>query len=132
MIKRLFLVAALALAHVLPAAAHHSTAMFDTDVVLNHTGVVVDWIYTNPHVWLIIDVENEDGTTTRWGYEGEGPGLLSLSGIFRDTITIGETVTVSGNPMRDGRPAAVWTRLVKPDGSEFFPRGRNPLDSRVE
>src|SRR5690606_30567013 len=116
MFKPALLAAALALGFAAPAAAHHSTAMFDTTVVVTHTGVVADWIYTNPHTWLIVDVTNEDGSVTRWGFEGEGPGLLSLSGISHDTITVGETVTVSGNPMRDGRPAAVWTKLVKEDG----------------
>lgn len=132
MFRSALLAAALTFGIAAPAAAHHSTAMFDTESVVTHTGVVVDWIFTNPHTWLIVDVTNEDGTVTRWGFEGEGPGLLSLSGIFADSITVGETVTVSGNPMRDGRPAAVWTKLVKEDGTELYPRGRNPLDARVE
>jgi len=46
--------------------------------------------------------------------------------IRRSDFAPGTKITISGFPMRDGRPAAAWTKAVRADGVEFYPRGRNP------
>lgn len=57
----------------LPAGAHHSSAMFDSDQELRLEGVVTRWDYLNPHSWLYVNVENEDGSVTEWGFESDSP-----------------------------------------------------------
>jgi hypothetical protein len=105
-----------------PGFAHHSAVMFDDTKEVTVTGVVKDFEYTNPHSWLLVDVTNEDGTVTTWGFEAEGPSTLARSGIRKGDFPAGTKITITGNPMRDGRPAAIWVRATRGDGKEFDPR----------
>ena len=90
------------------AAAHHSASMFDFTKLVELSGVVKEFQYTNPHSWLLIDVTNEDGSVTTWGFEAEGPSTLMRAGIRFSTLPPGTEITIRGNPMKDGRPAAAW------------------------
>ncbi|MBI4885502.1 MAG: hypothetical protein HY824_00245 [Acidobacteria bacterium] len=110
-----------------PAAAHHSSTMFDGTKQVTMEGVVKEFQFTNPHSWLLVDVTNPDGTVTTWGFEAEGPTALMQAGIRRNALAPGAKITITGFPMRDGRPAAAWTKAVRAtDGVEFYPRGKNP------
>ena len=103
------------------AAAHHSASMFDPMKLIELTGVVKEFQYTNPHSWLLVDVPNEDGSVTTWGFEAEGPSTLMRAGIRLSTLPPGTEITIRGNPMKDGRPAAAWVD-AKVDGETINPR----------
>jgi hypothetical protein len=102
--------------------AHHSGAMFDNTKTITVEGVVKEFQYTNPHSWLLVDVKNSNGSVTTWGFEAEGPSTLQRSGIRRSDFAPGTKLKISGHPMRDGTPAAVWTEAVRADGKRFDPR----------
>jgi hypothetical protein len=104
-----------------PSFAHHSAVMFDDTKEITVKGTVKDFQYTNPHSWLLVDVKNDDGTVTTWGFEAEGPSTLTRAGIRKSDFTPGTAVTISGHPMRDGRPAASWTKATRGDGKDFNP-----------
>jgi hypothetical protein len=109
-------------ASVIPALAHHSGAMFDDKKTVTLTGVVKQFQYTNPHSWLLVDVKGADGKVTTWGFEAEGPSTLMRAGIRISDLLPGTPVTITGNPMRDGRPAAAWIKAVRlTDKKEFVP-----------
>lgn len=95
-----------------PALAHHSAAMFDHEELVELTGVVKEFQYTNPHSWLLVDVTNADGTVTTWGFEAEGPSTLMRAGIRKSLLPPGTEITIRGNPLRDGRPGAAWVDAV--------------------
>jgi hypothetical protein len=102
--------------------AHHSGSMFESEKTVTLTGVVKQFQYTNPHSWLIVTVTNDDGTTSTWGFEAEGPSRLQLAGIKPGDFKPGTEITITGRPMRDGRPAAFWVKAVRHvDGKEFVP-----------
>jgi hypothetical protein len=105
-----------------PSFAHHSAVMFDDEKEVTVTGVVKEFQYTNPHSWLLIDVTNDDGSVTTWGFEAEGPSTLMRAGIRRSDFSPGTEVTITGHPMKDGRPAAAWMHAKRGDGKEFNPR----------
>ena len=105
-----------------PSFAHHSAVMFDDTKEVTVTGVVKEFQFTNPHSWLLVDVTNEDGTVTTWGFEAEGPSTLARSGIRKSDLPPGTEITITGNPMRDGRTAAAWIRATRGDGKEINPR----------
>lgn len=106
-----------------PALAHHSGAMFDDKKEVTLTGVVKEFQYTNPHSWLLVDVKGQDGTVTTWGFEAEGPSTLLRAGIRRSDFASGTPVAITGNPMKDGRPAAAWVKATRmTDKKEFNPR----------
>jgi hypothetical protein len=116
-----FLLAAGFLGAIGTAAAHHSASMFDPTRVIELSGVVKEFQYTNPHSWLLVDVTNEDGTVTTWGFEAEGPSTLMRAGIRLSTLPPGTRITIRGNPMKDGRPAAAWID-ASVDGERINPR----------
>ena len=60
---------------------------------------------------------------TTWGFEAEGPSTLQRAGIRKSDLMPGMPVTVTGHPMRDGRPAAAWVKAIRlTDKKEFVPR----------
>jgi len=92
--------------------AHHSAAMFDFNKVIDVSGVVKEFQYTNPHSWLLVDVTNEDGTLTTWGFEAEGPSTLMRAGIRKSDLPAGTPISIRANPMKDGRTAGAWIDAV--------------------
>lgn len=116
------LAAALGLAPAAPGFAHHSSFMYDMETEVTLDGVVKEFQYTNPHSWLLVDVTEDDGTVTTWGFEAEGPSTLMRAGIRKSDLREGTMVTVTGHPMKDGRPAAALVKAVREDGSVFNPR----------
>jgi uncharacterized protein DUF6152 len=84
------------------AFAHHSfTAEFDAAKPVTLTGTITKVEWTNPHTWFFIDVKNEDGSVTNWGFEMPGPAQLLRAGLKRDSMKIGDVVTVDARRARD-------------------------------
>jgi hypothetical protein len=103
--------------------AHHSGAMFEEKKTITVEGVVREFQYTNPHSWLLVDVTDKDGRVTTWGFEAEGPSTLQRAGIRPGDFKAGTRLTITGRPMKDGRPAAAWEHAVRTsDGKKFNPR----------
>ena len=120
--RRMLMAGLMAAAIASPAVAHHSGAMFDEKKEVTLTGVVKEFQYTNPHSWLIVDVKGADGKVTTWGFEAEGPSTLQRAGIRRSDFAPGTPVTITGHPMKDGRPAAAWVKATRmTDKKEFNP-----------
>src|SRR5436190_7252715 len=107
---------------VVPGAAHHSGAMFEKQKTITVEGVVKEFQYTNPHSWLLVDVKNKDGSITTWGFEAEGPSTLTRAGIRPSDLKAGTKLTITGHPMKDGQPAAIWIDAVRGDGKRLAPR----------
>ena len=100
--------------------------MFDDQKEVTFEGVVKEFQYTNPHSWLLVDVTNKDGSVTTWGFEAEGPSTLLRNGVRPKDFRFGTKLTITGRPMKDGRPAAIWRKAVREDGTEFYTSGRAP------
>lgn len=101
------------------ALAHHSAAMFDSEVELVVTGVVTRFDYLNPHSWLYIEVTEEDGSVTAWGFETDDPSRLRRVGVGPTFWEPGDLITVVTNPLRDGRPAGHLVGAVFEDGTTY-------------
>ena len=104
-----------------PGLAHHSAAMFDATKTVTLEGVVKEFQMTNPHSWLLVDVTSKDGKVTTWGFEAEGPSTLLRAGILPSDLKPGTKLTITGNPMKDGRPAALWIDATRADGKKLVP-----------
>ena len=108
-------------AAVTPAFGHHSeTAEFDQDNPVKVTGTIVKVEWMNPHVWFYVDVEDENGNITTWGFAGAPPGALMRRGITKEALTIGAVVNVEGSRAWDGSNNASGRRVTLPDGRNVF------------
>jgi hypothetical protein len=88
---------------VVPVAAHHSfSAEYDSKKVTTITGTVTKVEWMNPHVYFFIDVEGADGKVANWACEMGPPNGLQRSGWTRNTMKIGDEVTVNGTLAKDG------------------------------
>src|SRR5918996_6193791 len=86
----------------LPLQAHHSAAAaFDSTKPVTVTGVITEVRLENPHTWFFLDVKDASGKVVNWGFEGTTPTALIRSGFKRDTLKIGDRVTVKGVHSRD-------------------------------
>jgi len=105
------------------ASAHHSFAAFDMTAEKTITGVVkkVDW--TNPHIWIWVDVTESSGATETYGFEGMTPNFLSRRGWTRSSMQPGMKVSVTFRPMKDGKPGGMFVSGTLPDGKVLTMRG---------
>jgi len=120
---RLF-VAALVLAAVVPARAHHPfTPYYDASKLVSVTGVVVELRDVNPHVVLIVEGTTTDGLSGTWAFEGLPPNVYQYRGLkdFRDKLRTGTSMTISGWAAKDPTARAFSGREVTfADGSTML------------
>lgn len=101
-----------------PAQAHHSGAMFDLAHCKTLTGTVrkLEWQY--PHNWIWIDVSDDQGGVSPWGFEFMSP--TQAKGIdplwSKDVVKKGDKVTVKFGPLKDGRHGGALASMTMPDG----------------
>jgi hypothetical protein len=85
------------------ALAHHSfSAEFDADKRVTMTGTVTKLEWQNPHTWFYVDVKDDSGHTTNWGFELASPNLLLRKGWTRSAMKAGDVVTVEAYLAKNG------------------------------
>ncbi len=104
----------------IPLMAHHSfAAEFDSSKQIKVTGTVTKIDWTNPHVWFYLDIKDENGKITNWGFEMGPPHLLQGTGWTRTTMKLGDTVTVQGSLAKNGSNRANARAVTTPDGKRM-------------
>ena len=115
---RAVLCGVLPLALALPAAAHHSGAMFDDAKSVTLTGTVKVFQWTNPHCWIQLLVPGSSGTT-EWSVEMGAPFEIYRTGLRPSTVRAGDRLTIVVHPMRDGSHGGLFVSATGPDGKPF-------------
>ncbi len=119
--RNALVVAALFGALATPVRGHHSfAAEYDDSKPVKMTGVVTKVEWTNPHIWFFLDVKDQKGQVTNWGFSGGPPGVLQRRGITRSSMKLGDTVAVEGFRARDGSNNASGGTVTFPDGRRVF------------
>ena len=83
-----------------PAFAHHSATIFDRESVLAFRGTVVSFNWTNPHVYIYVETEGDDGEVIEWEIETDATPILTRSGWTSESFVPGDQVTVRAHPDR--------------------------------
>jgi Family of unknown function (DUF6152) len=105
-----------------PLFAHHGNAAYDTDKKLILKGTVSDWLWSNPHCLVQLDVTNESGQVARWVLETENPSSMIRTGWTKDSMKVGDQVTATVTQVKDGKLVGRIIEIVLPSGEKL--RGR--------
>lgn len=124
MIRLVFALMAFSLSAV--AAAHHSRANFDPDIVTVVEGTIVDYSWRNPHVYVEIQADDEAGISRKWLVESHSVTGMRRNGWDAKTLQVGEQVTLAGSPDRDAdKHFLLMSYVQKADGPRLY-AFRNP------
>ena len=109
------------------AEAHHSfAAEFSYDESGTITGAVVEVLFVNPHARYFIATKDESGKEILWDAQTRSPNALAGAGWTKDTIKVGEQVTIEGNLGRD-KARKIWIREIRRESGEVIrPTGEQP------
>ena len=99
-----------------PLVAHHSFAMFDTAKRLTMSGTVTAFEWTNPHVYIELDVPDDKGAIKHWSVELGSPSILMQAGWKFTDVKVGDKITVVLNPLRSGEPGGLLAQATVRDG----------------
>ncbi len=120
---RTLAVAAVALGLTVQALAHHSTSYYSREQkdFVKIQGKVVRWEYRSPHSQLYVETADKDGTLVVWRFESTPAAWLLREGITKDSIAVGDQVTVEGFPI-PGQLFAWLGKVTKADGTKLLPQ----------
>ena len=107
--------AALAIA-VAPAFGHHSFSMFDQANAITLVGVVTGVEWTNPHVYIEMELNEPLRGARNWSIELGSPSILQRGGWKFNSVKKGDKVSAVVSPLRNGDPGSLLTRITLPDG----------------
>jgi len=91
--------------------------MFDREKEVTIKGTVQEFAFSNPHVSIRITAVDSKGVAVDWSFEAASTQALVRSGWRKSSLKFGDTVTIVGHPLKDGRPGALLMRATLADGT---------------
>ena len=112
------------------ALAHHSFAMFDPDKLITQEGVVKEFEWTNPHVWLHIMAPDANGKPVAWSFEMQAVAAATSGGWRANTVKPGDKVAVEFHPLKDGSRGGELVAATLSDGKRLGSSATRPAPQR--
>jgi hypothetical protein len=103
--------------------AHHSGSAFDQEHPVTLKGTVANFEWSNPHVFIALDVKDDKGNVEQWRVEGNSPNMLSRVGWKREMIKEGDQLTVTGFLAKTGRKIMRLHSVTLGNGQQFDGQG---------
>ncbi len=127
-----FVLTGVALAFAAPAVAHHSFAMFDRDKDVTLTGVVKEFEWTNPHVWIHMTVDDQaTGKPAVWSFEMQSIQTNATLGWRADSVRPGDKISVEFHPLKDGSRGGQLVSATLADGKRLGGPVRRPAPQQA-
>ena len=116
-----------------PASAHHSFVVtYLPDKLISVTGVVSEFRFSNPHGIIRFTVKSPEGMESEWRAETNSPNILKRRGWKADSIKVGDTITVTGWPARDGSNLIRINKVLLSSGKELMGQAPAPVSTSGE
>jgi Family of unknown function (DUF6152) len=109
-------IAAFLAATAIPLSAHHGSAGYDMEKELTMKATVTQWLWANPHCFLKFDATDEKGEVIHWAAEVSNPIDMTKRGWSKGSLKLGDEVTVTIRPAKNGAPVAQLLKIVLPSG----------------
>lgn len=107
-------------------AHHYFAPEYEREAMITLEAVVTGVHFQNPHVRLDLEIRTSDGTVEAWAANSVSPGSLSQRGWLRETIAIGDRISLYGN-IGSNESRRLWIQAITlADGTEIYPVGRPP------
>ena len=104
-----------------PLWAHHGNSAYDEKHPITIMGTVTEFVWTNPHCQIYLNVKDDKGKIVKWSVESQSPGILRRNGWNRNSIKPGDQVSITLAAARNGAPVGFSGGekggVVLPDGS---------------
>jgi hypothetical protein len=102
-----------------PLQAHHGNAAYDDKNPITIKGTATEFAWTNPHAQIYLDVKDEKGGVVHWSVETYSPGKLVRAGWTKESVKVGDQVSINLIPAKNGSPVGFLHKLILPDGKEL-------------
>jgi hypothetical protein len=87
-----------------PVSAHHGNSAYDEEHQIALTGTVTEFVWSNPHCQIYLDVKDDHGKVVNWAIESQSPGILRRNAWTKFSLKPGDQITVTLAPARNGAP----------------------------
>ena len=85
-------------------SAHHGNSAYDEEHQIALTGTVTEFVWSNPHCQIYLDVKDDHGKVVNWAIESQSPGILRRNAWTKFSLKPGDQITVTLAPARNGAP----------------------------
>jgi hypothetical protein len=104
-----------------PTFAHHGRSNYDVTQTVTLKGIVTEFEWQNPHALIHFDVTDENGKVEKWVGETNSPNTLTRQGWNRNTVKVGDQITLIGHRVKGGSPYVNFSKIIFADGRELSP-----------
>jgi len=86
------------------ALAHHGNSAYDEEHWITLSGTVTEFVWSNPHCQIFVDVKDAKGSVVNWAIESQSPGILRRNNWTRNSLKTGDQITITLAPAKNGAP----------------------------
>jgi len=87
-----------------PLWAHHGNSAYDEEHWITISGTVTEFVWSNPHCEIFLDVKGDKGAVVNWAVESQSPGILRRNSWVRTSVKAGDQISITLAPAKNGAP----------------------------